>query len=240
MRKIVIKDDQLKIFIRNNKDYLLPLSTTAVSILLFIFFLIPQFQNYLGLREETKIELAKLAVLKNNLNTLSTINETSLNDQLKISEKALPANKDFASILGGVSSAAINSGVTLGDFEFLVGDLTKSPSNLSQFPTLTLVVNINSDLNGLLKFVDQMEKTLPLSEISSIKDSNNTTSVSLVFYYKPFSPVNLSEDDQIGPISPKDYSFLTTLSSWNNADAQPMISVPIPTSTDSGSLTTPF
>jgi len=240
MKKIDISENQLKIFYLKNKTYVLPIFMILVSMFLVVYILIPGIQNFIVLREESGRELEKLKLLKGNLNTLTQLDVGLLDNQLKISKQAVPPGKDFASILSAVSITAANANVPLGDFEFQVGDLIKNPSNLSKFLTLQLLININTDLIGASRFVKEIERTLPLSAVVSIRNSGNTSSISLVFYYKPLPPVNIREDMPFKSVSAQEASLLTNLSTWNNVQQQTAVQIAVPQASESGTFSNPF
>ncbi|MCL4354629.1 hypothetical protein M1349_04150 [Patescibacteria group bacterium] len=240
MKKIEINENQLKMFYLKNKTYILQVFMIIVSLFLVIFVLIPGIQNFMILREEAGKELSKLKLLKDNLNTLTQLDEGLLDNQLKIAKQAVPPGKDFASILSAVSIAAAKSNVSLGDFEFQVGDLIKNPKNLSRFPTLELLINVNTDLTGTSRFIKEIERTLPFSGVVSVKNSGKTSAISLIFYYKPLPPVNIREDMPFKSVTAQEVSLLTSLSTWNNVQQQTGVQVAIPQSSSSGTFSKPF
>lgn len=240
MKKIPIKNDELKLFYSKNKDFLLPIGMIAVSITLLILVIFPQFQAYLALREETKAEMAKLQILRNNLSTLSSLDDSTLEGYLKISKLAVPPNKDFGSILNGVAAAANKANVLLGDFEFKVGDVVMGKQKkITEFPNLQLTVTINSDFDSFTAFLEEVEKTLPLAEVLAIKRRSDLSAVTLIFYYKPFLPINLRDEAPIKSLSSNDSNILNSFSSWNNSTPQ-VLPEGVIQSSQSGSVNGPF
>ncbi len=233
-KKVNIDSAMMKFLYVKYKQYLLPAGVIAVCAFLFIFVIIPQFQNLLSAQQQAKVEANKLAILRNNLNLLSNLDETQLNTQLQIVSTALPPGKDFAGILTAVSIAANRSGVSLGDYQFQVGDITKpqEPGAVS-FPYLKLVLTINGGINGVTGFITELYKTAPLSEVTSVRVSSATSEVTAYFYFRPFPPLGFNDNVPVTIVSPQGLATITNLSSWNNAggNAQAPIAPAAPVST---------
>ena len=218
-KKVNIDSTTFWFLYRRYKEYLLPVGVIFVSILLFLFVIIPQFQNFLDAQQQSKAEANKLVVLKNNLNLLTNMDESQMDSQLKVLSGALPSNKDFEGILNGISAAADKAGVFLGDYEFQVGDITKPSLNIQSFPSLQLTLTIYGGVGGVTRFMSELYKTVPLSEITDVKVTSNISEITAVFYYKPFPPLGFNNSAPIIPVSQQGLSIVGNLSSWNNANA---------------------
>lgn len=224
------------------KDYLLPLAIVFVCFILFAKIIIPQINNLSQARVQAKMEKEKLLVLRNNLRLISDLNEGNLDSQLSITSDALPNGKDFAGVLNAVSFAASKTGVFLGDYEFQVGDLSKSvASSGGIFPSLQLVLTVQGGVNATVKFVEELYKSVPLSQITSVKISGGRSIITAVFYYKPFPPVAL-DSQPMREVSRDDLTTIKNISLWNNPkNLNQVISIP-QSSTGSADLntTSPF
>jgi hypothetical protein len=136
---------------------------------------------------------------------------------LQIVSVALPPNKDFSGVLDGISVAANKSGVFLGDYEFQVGNISTPSISIQSFPSLQITLKINGGVSGVTRFITELYKTVPLSEVSSVKVSNSDSEITALFYYKPFPPLGFNSSLPINTVSPQGLSVINTLSSWNNA-----------------------
>jgi len=215
-KKINIDSTTFWLLYRKYKEYFLPVGMILVSILLFLLVIIPQFQNFLDTQQQVKVESKKLALLKNNLNLLTNIDESQMDSQLQVASVSLPPNKDFEGILNGVSVAANKAGVFLGDYDIQVGDITKPSLNIKSFPSLQLSLTINGGVNGATRFMTELYKTVPLSEITNVKVTNTTSEITALFYYRPFPPLGFNDSVPITPVSQAGSSIIVNLSSWNN------------------------
>lgn len=215
-KKVNIDSTTFWFLYRRYKEYLLPVGIIFVCILLFILLIVPQFQNFLDTQQQAKVESNKLVILRNNLNLLTNMDESQMDSQLQIVSAALSPNKDFEGVLNGISVAANKAGVFLGDYEFQVGDITKPSLNIQSFPSLQLLLTINGGVSGITRFMAELYKTVPLSEITDVKVTSTTSEITILFYYKPFPPLGFDDSAPINPVSQQGLSAISNLSSWNN------------------------
>lgn len=235
--KISIDRLTLERLYKKHKDYLIPIVTIIVCFILLVQITIPQIGILSQRQEDVGAERKKLDNLTNNLNLLSGLNDYTLDSQLSLSVSALPPEKNFASVLNTISLAAGKAGVFLGDFEFQVGDLSKIPPG-KKAPSLSLALFVNGGVGGTLRFINELDRSLPLAEVLNIEVNNTSSTVTVVFYYKPF--VNIT--DSTLPLSPLSKTYTDTLkeiSTWNNPG---VIELPTsPVASESGlSPTSPF
>ena len=205
----------IKILYRKYKEHLVYILVIFITVVLFLFTVLPRIKDLARLNNEKKIELNKVSILKNNLNLLSNLDDSELDSQLLIVSSALPSEKDFEGVLNALSLASGRSGASLGDYEFQVGDLSQRSSvKTTGFPFLTLVVNIKGTTSQIVNFVGSLFKSTPISEVTSIMQNANSATISIVFYYKTLLPIPLNDSTQIIPLSEKGKEIINTLSSW--------------------------
>lgn len=206
----------IKFVFDRNKPYILPYIIIFACIILFFQFVIPQLKTLFAAREQAKEASEKLEILKENLNVLANTNEETLDLQLKTVSLALPLNKDFSGILSSIYYASQKTGVGLGSFSLKVGDLSE-PSNNDKFSTVSLSVPVNSNVDGVGSFVENIGKTVPLSEVTVIKIGERASVINLSFYYKPLDVVSIKEDIRINPVSQKGLALINKLSGFENS-----------------------
>lgn len=205
----------LKFIFERNKSYILPSVIMLISIVLFLQFVIPQFKILLTVQEEAKQASLKLQTLKENLNVLTNTDEKSLDANLRILNLALPLNKDFSAILNSIYYASQKTGVSLGSFSLQIGDLEETQKN-DDFPSISLSIPINANAVGVSSFVETLNKTVPLSEVTLIKIGNITSLVKLSFYYKPLGIPTYKEDARIIPLTKVGLEIINKLSTFEN------------------------
>lgn len=219
----------LKLIFNRNKSYIFSGVMILVSIMLFFQFVIPQFNVLLVARKEAEESLLKLKALKENLSILVNVNEEFLDPQLKTLNLALPLNKDFVGILNSVYSTAQKTGVGLGSFSIVVGDLAQ-PEDNNNFPVIKLSTPIDASVTAVNSFIGIISKTVPLSEVYFVKAGSISSSVSLSFYYKPLSASNYDRDARISPISQKGLTLIRQLNEFENMSSSWNLSIPVATS----------
>lgn len=186
----------LKFLYSRYKSFIVPFLVIIVVIGLFVKISIPSVEDLLnGYEEQKKVKLA-IDNMRQNLNFLKSIDESSLESQFKIATSALPIEKDFDSVLNALSDSSNKSGVVLGGFKFTVGNLSKEEVE-SEFHSLNLVVTLDGSVEDVDSFISSLAKTLPLSEITKISSQKDRSIVTIEFYYEI---VKASENNDSLPI----------------------------------------
>jgi len=219
-KNINIDKEVLIVLYKKNKEYLLPIGIIIVCLLLFFFVIVPQIYSLFDLQSEAKRESEKLNILKTNYTNLLNMNDAILKSQYDVSSSALPVSKDFAGILNAVSIAASKAEVSIGAFEFNVGDISKPPTSVRKFPILELTLNLIGDANGASRFIKELYKTAPISEIVTLKTYYNSISTTINFYYKAVPPVNFKGETPVKLLSGADLTVFDKISKWANTDRE--------------------
>lgn len=208
----------LKFIFGRNKPYILPIIIILAVLILFWQFVMPQFKTLFMAQEEIRQASLRLQTLKENLNVLTNTDEKSLDKQLKILNLALPVNKDFSGILNSIYYASQRTGVNLGSFSLQIGELL-NPEKKYDSSTISVSIPINADAAAVNSFVEIISKTVPLSEVTLIKISNISSTVSLSFNYKPLGFSNYKEDVRIIPLTQKGLTVIDKLSGFENVSS---------------------
>jgi Tfp pilus assembly protein PilO len=213
------------------KLFVVPFLVIVVVVGVFIKFNVPGIADLFKSYEVQKSAKLTLEVMKNNLNFLKQMESSRINSQYKAVSKALPINKDFESILNAISDVSNKSGVTLGEFKFAVGSLSKE-EEMGEYTTLNLKVNIVGKVAAVDSFMEKLAKTLPLSEIVKISSQNDISTVTIDFYYKPLKTSKSNDELPIVQISDKGLSLISEMTSFVS-QTPTLDEVPLPTATSS-------
>lgn len=216
MNKIKVNRSTFIYLYRKHKDYIIPIVLIVTSFILFLKVTIPTLNNLSTREQEVKFEKEKLTTLKNNLKILTELNEFTLDSQLSLVSDALPTEKNFAGVLNAVSVSANKSGIFLGDYEFQVGDLSKTVTPLKGLPMLSLSLVTTGDANATARFVKELYRSFPISEITNIEVNGSRATLSTTFYYKQVSFRKADEYNPLSNFSKTDLDTLKDLSTWNN------------------------
>lgn len=237
MNKFKIDKDTVLFLYKKHRDYIMPIAIIIVSLLLLVKVILPQIENLSVRQQEVKAEKDKLDVLRNNLTTLNGISNDALDKEVSLTTSALPIEKNFAGVLNAVTISANKAGVLLGDYEFQVGDLSKDTTIGKNLPSLQLSLSVNGGVSGAIKFIAELYKSLPLSEISNIEISNSSSVIVVVFYFKPFA-AGASVSSSLPQISKNDSASLSQISTWNNGNSLEL-PLPVPLTASKSAVASP-
>jgi len=189
----------------------------ACAIIIFVV-IIPQAENYFSIRSEVVALRSKINVMNENVNFMNNVDRSVLNSQLETATKALPAEQDFLLIINALNDSAISSGITLDDFDFNLdkGAVTKSQSSIN------IVIITNGSIDRVRQFLKEISQKLPISEISSIENSSNSTIINLGFDYKSLPKIVFNEEKPITSLTGLDQALINKLSSWQTTNNQPV------------------
>lgn len=191
----------------------------SVCIVLLFRVVIPQVQDWFSITNEVEATRKRLATINNNIALITTLNKETLNNQLAISTEALPFEKDFGSIVNALSDAAITAGVSLDDYSFQPGNIASVSGKLiapgkKDVSFIKVTISVGGDAKHVQAFLQHINETLPLSEITSVAGDAQQTNITLHFYQKQFPPITFRDDEPLVPLSVSDTTFVQQLSDW--------------------------
>jgi hypothetical protein len=146
--------------------------------------------------------------------------------------------------MNSISFVSAKTGVSVGDFEFSVGNLSNAAAGVISYPSISIDVNLVGSTQAIMQFITELYKTAPASEVTNIKIGGHAGSITVLFYYKTFSLQNVDQTVPIVALSAKDTQLIKDVSTWNNVASGQIVSftpsVPTETASSSGSNTSPF
>lgn len=194
--------------------------TIVVCLILIVQVIIPQVQTWFSIRDEVIATTDRITVIRNNLAYMSNLDKTLLDKQLETATAAVPPQKDFSSILNAIFEAALQSGVSLGDFSFNVGNVSATaagaPKDASQkdLSAIEVTLVLSSNLDGGKRFLTKIKEKLPLSEVVKLEGNLQATTVTIRFFQKPLAKIVYQDTQPLPPVSPQHQQLLQQLSSW--------------------------
>ncbi|HVA96282.1 MAG TPA: hypothetical protein VND99_01385 [Candidatus Acidoferrales bacterium] len=198
--------------------------TFIVSFVLIFYVIIPELTNWFSIRDEIAATQQRISVLQQNISFINNLDKAVLNSQLQTATDALPSDKNFGSMLQALSKASADSGVSLNDFSFQVGNLSSStnhthvivPQN-NGLSNILITVVANGNINSIKNFIKDLGNNLPLSEVTNIDGNGGNVSVSIQFFEKPFPNISFSGDTPLTPLSSSKVTLLQSLSKIDTA-----------------------
>ncbi|MDE2590134.1 MAG: hypothetical protein KGL95_10790, partial [Patescibacteria group bacterium] len=192
------------------KIYFVPIGAFIVAILLLLNVVLPEIQQWYSDQDKIAQIEAKIDVLNKSLNTVNNLDSKALDANLKTATNALPDGKDFIGVLTAVSSAAQDSGTSVNDYAFQVGDLTNKKIQKDTF--LQITVSLKGNIDHIRQFVSALKNQFPLSRITEIHIAGNQgASLTIIFFYKPFPQIAFSGNDVLLPLTDKEEKTITSL-----------------------------
>jgi hypothetical protein len=215
-RKINLDLENLTVLYRHYKDFLLPIGVMVVSVLVILYVVFPQIQQYSNSQDLVKTEQQKLDALNSNYNLLTSLDDAKIAANLNTLSLALPAQKDFAGIIGAITYVSAKTGVSVGNFEFSLGDLSASNFAGTAYPSTKIDISLKGDTKSIINFAHEITKTMPIAEVTALNISGNSGDLTVLFYYKPFPAQNVNDQTAIVSLSAKQLSLINQLSTWNS------------------------
>ena len=204
-----------KVLYERYREYIVPFAVIFACLVLIVRIIIPQVQDFIATVNTVKELQGQILVLKNNVQFLTGLDDSTLDSQIRIASSALPVEKDFAGILNAISLASARSGASLGDFSFAVGELSTMSAQLAPQPSIQVALTVSGDVFLAQRFIQELSKTVPLSEVLNVAVSGRSASLTTVFYYRVFPPIQFDASMQLSDLSQNEEQLLNKLSSWD-------------------------
>lgn len=214
-----MKEELLRIYTKYKKQ-ILPLLLIILSLFIVFRVILPQFFSISETNSAIAAKKQELETLKNSIKVLETISDDIVSADLALSTDALPTTKDVARIFGALSTAAKTSDTDLNEFSLKIGgilgkDITTGDISAIGVPQVSVVAKVSSsDPSGLIQFAEEINHTLPLSEIKKIDANGNEGTFEINFYYKPIDLNLISKNDKVAPLTPADRNLLNELNGF--------------------------
>ncbi len=190
--------------------------TVFVCVMLISFVIIPQIGSWFSIREEVIATRQRIRVLKDNIAFMNNLDRNRLTAEVETATTALPLEKDFNNILSVISDAAMTSGVSMNDFSFNVGAVegkTKNDQKKSGLNSMRVTVVLSGPVQNVRKFISQVEKSLPLSEVVALDGTDQSVAVTVQFYQKGFPAVKIDDEQPLSTLPAEKLGILQKLQS---------------------------
>src|SRR6185369_2097865 len=226
---ISISQNSLRLLYYRYKDtsyYVLAtlLFIIIASIGIFFQVVLPQLQNWFSISDEVVATRGRIEVINRNISFLNNVDKSLLNKQVNTATTALPLEKNFGAIVGALSDAAVQSGVSLDDYTFQVGNIASVSGQQvgieKDLSTVKLSVTINGGPDAVGIFIKNIEEKLPLSEVTDVDGDVASTTITLQFYQKEFPHITFKDDQPLLPLSDKNAALLHKLGDWQPQEQQ--------------------
>lgn len=186
----------------------------VVSSFLIWAVIIPQVNDLFSINNEVAATRERIKNLKGNINYLTSLNHANLTDNLQLTFSALPSEKDFAAIMDAINQSAIESGVSVSDYTLVIGELATPSAKLKSFSSVDLLLTVGGTREMAKQFVKRIYGILPLSQITALSLTEETSTMKISFYVKSFPQESYDVVEKIKQIPPQDAALFNTLTAW--------------------------
>lgn len=183
-----------------------------VSVLLFIQLVIPQISSWFSLQEEIRTTRQRIKTMIDNDQFLISRGDAQISGQFDITTEALPFEKDFSGIYNAIIATSSQVGVVLSDFGFSIGDLSEQAAG--GLASIQVNLAITASPNQVKKFIDSLSRSVPLSEVTTWTNSENTANISIKFYYRALPQIPIDTSIPLQSLSSEELATLQSLRSW--------------------------
>ena len=193
----------------------------CVCFILIFNIIIPQVYNWFSIRDEAIATQGRITILRQNFDFIShQVNRATLESNRQLALRALPVDRDFGDIINSVAIAAVKAGVSVDDFNFSPGQISRtfggSASPGSDLSDIKVTLSLTGGVKEVKKFIAEINEKLPLNDIDNVDIGNGRSTISILFFSKPYKASVVHGDEPIKIISVENGKLLGILSEWSS------------------------
>jgi len=150
----------------------------------FLYVFLPKFREYQKIEKEIEVQEQKIVVLTRKFNDLNTLSEKELQDNVDLSLRAVPAEKDFYVVFKNIKNIFGQEGVLLPEFVLSVGEIsTQSAKTVGQTEQnqpefFGIKLSFFGPVDKVEKVISRLENSLPLLSVDLLKLNSDSSSPS--------------------------------------------------------------
>jgi hypothetical protein len=212
-------------FLKNNKRFIGPIVLFVLSLFIVLRVIIPMISSISQERRdlvETKIKLEKL---NDSQSAIQTINQDNVVENIELTKKALPMNKEIIQIYSTVVDIASKNNMQVKAFSVKVGQVYSQDNSTAPvegkpedqgFPVLDIRLGVDAqNTESLFQFSNDMMQALPLVRINKFTTSENSGDFDVSFYYKPLNDDALAKQEFVTPLNESEEKSLQTIEKFD-------------------------
>lgn len=150
----------------------------------FLYVFLPKFREYQKIEKEIEVQEQKIVVLTRKFNDLNTLSEKELQDNVDLSLRAVPAEKDFYVVFKNIKNIFGQEGVLLPEFELSVGEIstqsakTAGQTEQNQPEFFGIELSFFGPVDKVEKVISRLENSLPLLSVDLLELNSDSSSPS--------------------------------------------------------------
>ncbi len=220
--------EQVLFYVRKYKQNFVPIALYFFGFFILLKILIPQITQFQSVRKEYQDKNDQIELLKSSIETLSSLDEASLNDTLSDLERALPREQDATLIVSSINAAALRANAEVVGYTINPGRIYEKPAEdagLNQtektaneaVPFQELELQVTSDgLQNIIDLAQEFQELVPISEITKLSTTGGEGNFLIKFYYKPFNKEAVSKRDVVTPFRTSDLELIAKIKGFNS------------------------
>lgn len=206
-------------FYRYKESMYYPVSIFALVILVCIGLvtkvILPQIDSWFSIQKEIAEKKKRIETINSNINFLQSMSDETLDTNVLAASLALPFEKDFGGVMQAIIISAVNSGVSLEDFGFQVGELANTPGkNQEQYFPIQFLIDINGEVDAVQVFIKEISEKLPIAEIKEWRSQGSSSELKVFFYHRAFPSISLEDAKPLIELSAEQLNLLKKLLAW--------------------------
>lgn len=205
---------------------LVPIALYFFGFFIVLRILIPQFSQFQIVQKELRDVRDDIALLEGSIETLSALDDGTLDATLTQLERTLPFDQDATLAIAALNTAALRSDVEVVGYVVSPGTLYKKDSTESvvqetitrdeEAPFLEIELRVSSNrIEDLVTFIGELESLAPISEVEEFSGRDVDGSYNLKFYYKPLNREAIAKRDTVTPLRATDLELLEEIKSFS-------------------------
>lgn len=219
-----MKKTQLLHYFNKYRPNLVPIALYFFGFFIILQILIPQFSQFQVVKKELNDVKDDISLLEGSLETLSSLDDSSLDDTLSELERALPFDQDATLAISSFNTAALRSDVEIVGYVVSPGTIYKKSiekeesvsSRNDEVPYLEIELRVTADrIEDIVAFVTSLENLAPISEITEFSAKDTTGSFSLKFFYHPLNREAIAQRDTVAPLKATDIEVIEKIKSFS-------------------------
>ena len=195
-----------------------PVLFILVAMLIFWQLIVPQFYSWFSIQNEIDATNRKINVIRQNIAYLETLDKYPVDKDYLIAVSALPSDLDYIGILNSITDASYASNVTLNDYEFTLGQISKIDKNIQAAlsPTEIFIgLAVEGNMENVSRFLLEVEHNLPMTEVKNLNYTDGKGEILLTFYLLQQPDIQYTYSDPITPLNQDEHRVMQLLHQWS-------------------------
>lgn len=216
--------EELRQIYRKRKQQLLPLIFGFAAFFIFVRVVLPQWTDIVDAQQLITTKQSTVEAKEATLTLLNSMPSETIDSDYQLITTALPVQKNIVLIYDQLNTVASRANVGLGGFSVKLGGVYSATAasapekgGASGIPFLNIVVTVTGQNENVRLFAEELYKSMPLVEITSIDIARSDARYDVKFFYKPIvaRPKNIYTTP-LTSLNPAEQKQLDELKQWQN------------------------